>query len=135
MLAANSDRGSPHFGDRPIQPVAASLCGQHGRDILAGAPSWPDVETCRREVFKWILRYNNRRRHSACGYLSPVTYEQTTAPLTYDQLYAGRLTPYVGPFRQNRSIQHHGCALTHALNLRRGVVRLVRTFNVRRADS
>ncbi|TDD30961.1 hypothetical protein E1286_07670 [Nonomuraea terrae] len=29
-------------------------------------------------VFKWITRYNTRRRHSAIGYLSPIDYEQHT---------------------------------------------------------
>jgi len=33
-------------------------------------------------VFRWILRYNNRRRHSWCGYTSPVHYEKHTTSST-----------------------------------------------------
>jgi transposase InsO family protein len=29
-------------------------------------------------VFKWITRYNTRRRHSSLNYLSPINYEQKT---------------------------------------------------------
>jgi len=45
------------------------------RETLACAHGWPDAATARREVFAWITRYNTRRRHSTCGYLSPVAYE------------------------------------------------------------
>ncbi|GEL96438.1 hypothetical protein CCO02nite_30960 [Cellulomonas composti] len=42
-----------------------------------GAPGWPDPDTARREVFTWITRYNTRRRHSTCGHVSPIAYENT----------------------------------------------------------
>ncbi len=45
------------------------------RELLAGAPSWPDQASCRRAVFRWATRYNTRRRHSYCGYRSPIDYE------------------------------------------------------------
>jgi len=52
------------------------------RELLAGAPTWPDALTCRRAVFAWATRYNPRRRHSYCANLSPITYEnRTTATL------------------------------------------------------
>ena len=34
------------------------------REVLQDAAAWPDEATCRRKVFRWIVRYNTRRRHS-----------------------------------------------------------------------
>jgi len=49
------------------------------RELLQGAPTWPNEFTCRREIFRWTTRYNTRRRHSWCSYLPPNTYEQQHA--------------------------------------------------------
>jgi transposase InsO family protein len=49
------------------------------REILQDFTAWPDQATCRRQVFRWLIRYNTRRRHSWCHYQSPTTYEITTA--------------------------------------------------------
>lgn len=49
------------------------------RETLAGAPTFTDALTARRTVFRWATRYNTRRRHSACGYQTPNTYEKTRA--------------------------------------------------------
>jgi transposase InsO family protein len=53
------------------------------REVLQDAKTWPDELTCRREVFKWLTRYNTKRRHSWCHYQSPIGYEtaRTTATL------------------------------------------------------
>ncbi|WP_344982388.1 IS3 family transposase, partial [Streptosporangium fragile] len=48
------------------------------RETLQGAKRWPSAREARLAVFKWITRYNTRRRHSALGYLSPNDYEQQT---------------------------------------------------------
>ncbi len=45
------------------------------REVLQDAACWPDEATCRRQVFRWIVHYNTRRRHSYCCYQSPSTYE------------------------------------------------------------
>ena len=37
----------------------------------------------RHAVFKWIINYNARRWHSACGYLSPTNYENTYQTATH----------------------------------------------------
>jgi transposase InsO family protein len=50
------------------------------REVLQDARSWPDAPTCRRELFRWLTRYNTRRRHSWCHYHSPNTYERSTPP-------------------------------------------------------
>jgi len=49
------------------------------REVLQDAACWPDETTCRRELFRWLVRYNTQRRHSWCGYLSPSTYEARRA--------------------------------------------------------
>ncbi|OIQ89460.1 IS2 transposase TnpB [mine drainage metagenome] len=62
--------------------MAESFNATLKRETLAGAHSWPDAAHARRAVFAWITRYNTRRRHSYCGYLSPITYENTTTTAT-----------------------------------------------------
>ncbi len=62
-------------GSSADNAMAESFNATLKRETLAGAHGWPDPATARRSVFAWITRYNTRRRHSWCGYLSPVTYE------------------------------------------------------------
>jgi hypothetical protein len=50
----------------------------HGRGHVPGRVSFG----ARRAVFAWITRYNTRRRHSYCDYLSAITYENTTTTAT-----------------------------------------------------
>ena len=57
--------------------MAESFNATLKRETLAGAHGWPDPTTARRSVFAWITRYNTRRRHSWCGQLSPITFENT----------------------------------------------------------
>ena len=49
------------------------------REVLQDANCWSDETTCRRKAFRWLNRYNTRRRHSWCGYRSPIGYEALTA--------------------------------------------------------
>jgi len=60
--------------------LAESFNATLKREVLQDAASWPDETSCGRQVFRWLVRYNTRRRHSWCRYQSPVTYE--TAPTT-----------------------------------------------------
>lgn len=46
------------------------------REILKGARRFPGAAACRQQVFRWLTRYNTRRRHSANGQLSPLAREQ-----------------------------------------------------------
>jgi transposase InsO family protein len=62
-------------GSSADNALAESFNATLKREILQDAACWPDQATCRRQVFKWLVRYNTRRRHSWCGYLSPSTYE------------------------------------------------------------
>jgi len=56
--------------------LAESFNATLKRELLQGAHAWPDEATCRREVFRWVNRYNTRRRHSYCGQQAPIVYEQ-----------------------------------------------------------
>jgi transposase InsO family protein len=62
--------------------MAESFNASLKRETLQGAHGWDSAHQARRAVFAWITRYNTRRRHSTCGYLSPITYENTTTPAT-----------------------------------------------------
>jgi transposase InsO family protein len=55
--------------------LAESFNAALKREVLQNANVWPDEATCRRQVFRWVTRYNTRRRHSWCGHRSPNTYE------------------------------------------------------------
>jgi transposase InsO family protein len=61
--------------------LAESFNATLKREILQDHNTWPDQTTCRREVFRWITRYNTRRRHSWCRFHSPNTYD-TLHPAT-----------------------------------------------------
>ena len=63
------------IGSSADNALAESFNATLKREVLQDAACWPDELTCRREVFRWIVRYNTRRRHSWCSYQSPVTYE------------------------------------------------------------
>ncbi len=70
-------------GSSADNALAESFNATLKREVLQDTACWPDAVTCRRQVFKWLVRYNTRRRHSWCRYLSPSTYEArqpTTLP-------------------------------------------------------
>jgi transposase InsO family protein len=48
------------------------------REILPSG-GWPNMHQARLEVFRWLIFYNTRRRHSALGHLSPTEYEQRSS--------------------------------------------------------
>ena len=62
--------------------LAESFNATLKRETLAGAAGWDSPAHARRDVFGWITRYNSRRRHSACGQISPNIYEASRAPAT-----------------------------------------------------
>ena len=56
--------------------LAESFNASLKRETLQGGHAWPDPATCRWEVFRWVTRYNTRRRHSWCDQQAPIIYEQ-----------------------------------------------------------
>jgi transposase InsO family protein len=62
--------------------LAESFNAALKREVLQDNSCWDDAATCRREVFRWLVRYNTKRRHSHCRYVSPVNYERTRTPAT-----------------------------------------------------
>ncbi len=59
--------------------LAESFNATLKRETLQGAARWESPRAARLAVFRWITRYNTLRRHSYCGYLSPVDYETAHA--------------------------------------------------------
>ena len=59
--------------------LAESFNATLKRETLQGAPRWESPRAARLAVFRWITRYNTRRRHSYCDYLSPADYETAHA--------------------------------------------------------
>ncbi|MBB6344324.1 transposase InsO family protein [Nonomuraea muscovyensis] len=66
-------------GSSADNAAAEALNATLKRETLQGARHWPDAHAARLAVFRWITRYNTRRRHSTLGYLNPTEYEQRSA--------------------------------------------------------
>ena len=72
-LGVTQSMGS--IGSSADNALAESFNAAMKREVLQDASSWPDEATCRRQMFKWLTRYNTKRRHSWCRNQSPITYE------------------------------------------------------------
>lgn len=55
--------------------LAESFNATLKREVLEDEKTFVNQLVCRRDVFRWCVRYNMTRRHSWCGYLPPQTYE------------------------------------------------------------
>jgi transposase InsO family protein len=66
-------------GSSADNALAESFNATLKREVLQDAATWADAPTCRRELFRWLTRYNTRRRHSWCRYQTPNSYEKTYA--------------------------------------------------------
>ena len=51
------------------------------RETLQGKKCWSGAREARLAVFRWVTRYNTRRRHSGLGCTSPITFEQRSVTL------------------------------------------------------
>lgn len=70
-------------GSSADNALAESFNATLKRETLRGRARWDTARDARLAVFRWILHYNTRRRHSACGYLSPIAYENAVAAATF----------------------------------------------------
>ncbi len=55
--------------------LAESFNAALNREVLKDKKVFVNHLACRRDVFRWCVRYNTTRRHSWCGYHSPQVYE------------------------------------------------------------
>ena len=55
--------------------LAESFNAALKRETLQSAARWESPRAARLAVFRWITRYNTKRRHSYCNYLSPANFE------------------------------------------------------------
>ena len=69
-------------GSSADNALAESFNAALKREVLQDAKTWPEDLTCRRQVFKWLTRYNTKRRHTWCRYNTPIAYETAAATAT-----------------------------------------------------
>lgn len=63
------------IGSSADNAAAESFNAAFKRETLKGRKAWPNERDARLEAFRWLARYNTRRRHSRLGQRSPVAYE------------------------------------------------------------
>ncbi|QFS90379.1 IS2 transposase TnpB [Mycobacterium sp. THAF192] len=69
-------------GSSADNALAESFHATLKREVLQDRNCWLDAADCRREVFRWLARYNTKRRHSRCRYSSPAVYERSLVTAT-----------------------------------------------------
>ncbi|MDX2683576.1 IS3 family transposase [Streptomyces soliscabiei] len=62
-------------GSSADNALAESFNATFKRETLQGRKSWPTEREARLDAFRWLHRYNTRRRHSRLGQQSPIAYE------------------------------------------------------------
>ncbi|MFF6946630.1 integrase core domain-containing protein [Streptomyces lavendulae] len=73
--SAGVHRSMSAVGSSAAHALAESFTATFKRETLQGRKSWPNERQARRDAFRWLNRYNTRRRHSHPGHRSPITYE------------------------------------------------------------
>ena len=71
-------------GSSADNALAESFNATFKRETLQGRKSWPNKREARLDAFRWLHRYNTRRRHSRLGQRSPIAFESAfhLAPTT-----------------------------------------------------
>ncbi|WP_107055045.1 IS3 family transposase [Streptomyces aureocirculatus] len=71
-------------GSSADNALAESFNATFKRETLQGRKSWPGEREARLDAFRWLHRYNTRRRHSRLGQRSPIAFENAfhLAPTT-----------------------------------------------------
>ncbi|MFE2475284.1 IS3 family transposase [Streptomyces sp. NPDC059389] len=62
-------------GSSADNAAAESFNAAFKRETLKGRKAWSSEDEARLDAFRWLTRYNTRRRHSRLGQQSPITYE------------------------------------------------------------
>ncbi|WP_437098956.1 integrase core domain-containing protein [Streptomyces flavidovirens] len=64
-------------GSSADNALAESFNATFKRETLQGRKGWSNKHDARLDAFRWLHRYNVRRRHSRLGQRSPIAYENT----------------------------------------------------------
>ena len=64
-------------GSSADNAAAESFNATFKRETLKGRKGWSNEREARLDAFRWLSRYNTRRRHSRLGQRSPIAYENT----------------------------------------------------------
>ncbi|WP_190046370.1 IS3 family transposase [Streptomyces finlayi] len=73
--SAGVRRSMSAVGSSADNALAESFNATFKRETLQGRKSWPTEHEARLDAFRWLHRYNTRRRHSRLGQRSPIAYE------------------------------------------------------------
>jgi transposase InsO family protein len=63
------------IGSSADNALAESFNATFKRETLQGRKTWSSEQEARLDAFRWLNRYNTRRRHSRLGQRSPIVYE------------------------------------------------------------
>lgn len=78
-LGVTLSRGA--VGTSADNAAAESFNASLKRETLQGKKRWNGAGKARAAVFRWVTRYNTRRRHSTLGQICPIDFEQRSATL------------------------------------------------------
>lgn len=67
-------------GSSADNAAAESFNAAFKRETLKGRKAWSSEREARLDAFRWLTRYNTRRRHSRLGQRSPIAYENALRP-------------------------------------------------------
>ncbi|MET7913558.1 IS3 family transposase [Streptomyces avermitilis] len=67
-------------GSSADNAAAESFNAAFKRETLKGRKGWSSEREARLDAFRWLTRYNTRRRHSRLGQRSPIAYENDFQP-------------------------------------------------------
>ncbi|WP_329216212.1 IS3 family transposase [Streptomyces microflavus] len=73
--SAGVRRSMSAVGSSADNALAESFNATFKRETLQGRKSWPNQREARLDAFRWLNRYNTRRRHSHLGQRSPIAFE------------------------------------------------------------
>jgi len=68
------------IGSSADNALAESFNATFKRETLQGRKRWSSESEARLDAFRWLHRYNTRRRHSRLGQHSPIAYETALDP-------------------------------------------------------
>lgn len=68
------------IGSSADNGAAESFNAAFKRETLKGRKGWSSEGEARLDAFRWLTRYNTRRRHSRLGQRSPIAYENAVRP-------------------------------------------------------